>query len=285
MTQKSGSAFRSMLYTTDEVLSGMLASVEGDAFTDDPQRLGEVFRGLSQQTALFAPFAALVGETDFSAVLESGLQTLVSDGHLQHDEGEYRLTPQGRARCVTGKRTLFNVRDISDLEAGARFFQIHVVAGPDRRAFSKVVDDGGDEDMSAELGSSRERPYSGSGESVSLALDLGLLWYLHEVGAGHLIADCEHAKCAIGTTLLLEEAIVCCEDTEVGEAAIQLGVPELIFLLGLAHRGDKDSAGRPVGLEASRRLMRARLLLERGQIATAPHGDKSYVEALQDGDE
>ena len=125
MTQNPESGAQSMRYTIDEVLSGMLASIERDDFTDDSQRLGEVFKGLSQQASLFAPFAALVGEADFSAVLESALQTLVSDGHLQHEPGRYQLTPAGRARCVTSKRTLFNASDIKDLEAGARYFEAH----------------------------------------------------------------------------------------------------------------------------------------------------------------
>ena len=76
-----------MQYTIDEVLSGMLASTKLDMFTDDTQKLGEAFRGLSQQSSIFAPFAALVGEADFSAVLEGTLQTLVSDGHLERQPG------------------------------------------------------------------------------------------------------------------------------------------------------------------------------------------------------
>src|SRR3989304_3310909 len=125
MTQNPEAGAQSMRYTIDEVLSGMLASIERDDFTDDSQRLGEVFKGLSQQASLFAPFAALVGEADFSAVLESALQTLVSDGHLQHEPGRYHLTPAGRARCATSKRTLFSASDIKDLEAGARYFEAH----------------------------------------------------------------------------------------------------------------------------------------------------------------
>ena len=125
MTQNPESGSQSMRYTIDEVLSGMLASIERDDFTDDSQRLGEVFKGLSQEASLFAPFAALAGETDFTAVLESALQTLVSDGHLQHEPGRYHLTPAGRARCVTSKRTLFSASDIKDLEVGARYFEAH----------------------------------------------------------------------------------------------------------------------------------------------------------------
>jgi hypothetical protein len=125
MTQNPESGTRSMRYTIDEVLSGMLSSVERDDFTDDPQRLGAVFRDLSGQAPLFAPFAALVGEADFSAILERALQALVSDGHLEHEPGRYRLTPAGRARCVTSKRTLFSAGDIRDLDAGARYFEAH----------------------------------------------------------------------------------------------------------------------------------------------------------------
>ena len=125
MTQNPESGPRSMRYTLDEVLSGMLASIERDEFTDDHQRLGEAFRGLSQEAPLFAPFAAVAGEADFSAVLENTLQTLVSDGHLQHEKGRYQLTSAGRARCVTSKRTLFSAGDIKDLEAGARYFETH----------------------------------------------------------------------------------------------------------------------------------------------------------------
>jgi hypothetical protein len=121
------------------------------------------------------------------------------------------------------------------------------------------------------------------GETAAITFDLGLLWYLHEVASGHLVADCEHAQCASEATLLLEEAIVCCEDGGVGEAAIQFRATEIVFLLGLARRGDKDGAGRPVGLEAVRKLMRARLLLQQGDILTASQGDRSYAEALQDG--
>lgn len=123
MIHKTASGPRSMRYTIDEVLSGMLASIELDMFTDDQKRLGEAFKQLSQQASIFAPFAALVGEANFSAVLEGTLQTLVSDGHLEHQPGRYHLSEPGRARCITSKRTLFNEGDIQDLEAGARYFE------------------------------------------------------------------------------------------------------------------------------------------------------------------
>ena len=125
MTQDPKPGPQSMRYTIDDVLSGILASIEQDSFTDDSQRLGDVFKGLSHEAPLFAPFAAVAGEADFSAVLEGALQTLVSNGHLEHGTGRYQLTPAGRARCITSKRTLFNANDIADLEAGARYFEAH----------------------------------------------------------------------------------------------------------------------------------------------------------------
>src|SRR4030067_1626089 len=96
MTQDPKPGPQSMRYTIDDVVSGMLASIERDTFTDDSQRLGEVFKGLAHEAPLFAPFAALAGEADFSAVLEGALQTLVSNGHLEHGAGRYELTSAGR---------------------------------------------------------------------------------------------------------------------------------------------------------------------------------------------
>jgi hypothetical protein len=116
-----------MRYTVDEVLSGMLASIERDHFTDDAQALAEVFKGLAAEGPLFAPFAALAGGPDLSVILESALETLVKNGHLEHPPGRYRLTPVGRARCVTSKRTLFSAGDIRDLEAGALYFDAHTL--------------------------------------------------------------------------------------------------------------------------------------------------------------
>ncbi|MEX0800068.1 MAG: hypothetical protein WD379_02495 [Dehalococcoidia bacterium] len=50
MTQDPESGPHSMRYSIDEVLSGMLASIERDTFTDESQRLGEVFKGLAHET-------------------------------------------------------------------------------------------------------------------------------------------------------------------------------------------------------------------------------------------
>jgi hypothetical protein len=125
MTGNPETGPRSMKYTLDEVLAGMLASIEKDHFTDDTEKLGEIFKGLSEQSAIFAPFGAIGDESDFSAAVEKALGVLERDGHLEHPPGRYRLTPEGRARCVTAKRTAFNASDINDLEAGAKYFDAH----------------------------------------------------------------------------------------------------------------------------------------------------------------
>lgn len=117
---------KSMRYTLDEVLSGMLASITSDGFTDDHQKLGEVFKALSQAHPLLAPFAAIAGESDFSALLIGALQKLADKKMLQHETGRYSLTVQGRAACARSKQTLFNLGDIAQLEAAARDFEARV---------------------------------------------------------------------------------------------------------------------------------------------------------------
>ncbi len=82
---------------------------------------GEVFKDLTQEALLCAPFAVVADEADFSAVLKGALQALVSNGHPEPGTGRYELTSAGRALCITGKRTLFHSSDIADLEASARY--------------------------------------------------------------------------------------------------------------------------------------------------------------------
>lgn len=126
MTQGPGP--QSMRYGIDEVLSGMLASITRDKFTDDVERLGAVFKTLSAKHSLLAPFAAVGGEADFSAILRNSLQTLVDKKLIQHEPARYTLTPQGRASCVSSKRMLFKASDVGQLEAAARDFEEHVAA-------------------------------------------------------------------------------------------------------------------------------------------------------------
>ena len=108
----------SMRFTLPEVLAGMLASIEGDGFTDDPERLAAMFEGLAGEYSLFAPLAAGV---DVDAV-RNALQDLGRDGFLAQEEGRYLLTDIGRAHCVRSKRTLFNRKDIEQLEQAATAF-------------------------------------------------------------------------------------------------------------------------------------------------------------------
>ena len=55
MTQDPKASPQSMRYTIDEVLSGMLASIERDTFTDDSQRLEEEFKGLAKEAPRLLP--------------------------------------------------------------------------------------------------------------------------------------------------------------------------------------------------------------------------------------
>ena len=107
-----------MRFALHEVLSGMLASIEQDSFTDDVHRLAVMFESLATSVPLFAPMAAGV---DPDAVAHA-LTTLEEKGYLQHSEGRYILTEAGRAHCITSKRTLFNQRDREQLEEAARTF-------------------------------------------------------------------------------------------------------------------------------------------------------------------
>lgn len=122
MTQQSGTSRQTMRYSLDEVLSGMLASMTHDQFTDDTQRLGAIFKALSAKHALLAPFAAVGGESDFSALLEGALQKLVDRKLLSREAGRYVLTAKGRAACVSSKQVLFNRSDVGLLEAAALDF-------------------------------------------------------------------------------------------------------------------------------------------------------------------
>ncbi len=108
----------SMRYELSEVLSGMLASLEGGGFTDDTQRLAAMFEQLAAQYPMFAPLAAGV---DPAAVGEA-LRTLEGKNYIEHAEGRYNLTAKGRAHCVSSKQTLFNRKDAVQLQEAARVF-------------------------------------------------------------------------------------------------------------------------------------------------------------------
>lgn len=114
----SGSGAASMRFGLHEVLSGMLASIESDRFTDDPRRLAAMFEQLAGRFPLFAPLSAGVDP----AAVSQALQTLENKNLIQHSTGCYVLPPEGRASCVSSKRTLFSRRDSDQLEEAALVF-------------------------------------------------------------------------------------------------------------------------------------------------------------------
>jgi hypothetical protein len=109
----------SMRFSLPEVMSGMLASLESDRFTDDPVQLTALIEELAGQFSLFAPLAAAV---DAEAVA-GAFNDLRDKEFLVHEDGRYILTDTGRAHCIRSKRTLFNKGDIEQLEQAAVIFQ------------------------------------------------------------------------------------------------------------------------------------------------------------------
>jgi hypothetical protein len=118
MTSNSEQPVNSMRFEISEVLSGMLASVEQHTFTDDPSRLATMFADLSGRFSLFKPFESGV---DPKAVADA-LVKLEQKHYLTHGDQHYTLTDDGKAHCVSSKRTLFNQGDREQLEAAALVF-------------------------------------------------------------------------------------------------------------------------------------------------------------------
>jgi hypothetical protein len=105
-------------YSLNEVLSGMLATIESNEFPDDATALAATFEQLATQFPMFAPMAAGV---DPAAIAEA-LQAMEDKAILKHADGRYVLSAEGRARCVSSKRTLFGPQDVEQLEQAARAF-------------------------------------------------------------------------------------------------------------------------------------------------------------------
>lgn len=118
MTSPSGSGPTSMRFQIHEVLSGMLASMQAESFTDDARRLAAMFEGLAGRFALFAPMAAGVDPGTVARALE----TLEQSKIIERSESRYSLTAEGRAHCVSSRKTLFNQRDIQELDEAAAVF-------------------------------------------------------------------------------------------------------------------------------------------------------------------
>lgn len=107
MTHDVDSSPQSMRYSLDEVLSGMLGSIARDEFTDNTERLGALFKSLSQAYPLLAPYAAIAGEADFSAVLVDALGELVKKRWLQHEPGCYALTKRAELPASQARKSYF----------------------------------------------------------------------------------------------------------------------------------------------------------------------------------
>ena len=106
-----------MRFSHQELLSGLLATLAGNDFTDDPAALKAVFARIGTEFPLLAPFAAGEGSAAVDAL--AGLE---SAGTLTRGAGRYALSTAGRARCVSSKRTLFNRADVEQLEGAAAIF-------------------------------------------------------------------------------------------------------------------------------------------------------------------
>lgn len=118
MTSSASQSSGSMRFQIHEVLSGMLATVDQPTFTDDAARLASMFEDLSGRFALFSSFQAGVD----AAAVGDALKKLEQMQYIEHGAGEYTLTEEGRAHCVSSKRTLFNQGDREQLEAAALLF-------------------------------------------------------------------------------------------------------------------------------------------------------------------
>lgn len=106
----------SMRFSPDELLSGMLATLEAGDFPADNARLREVFTKIATEFPLLAPFATADDAIQKAITVLEGRKALVQDGD------RYTLTTEGRASCVSSKRTLFNRDDREQLEGAAAIF-------------------------------------------------------------------------------------------------------------------------------------------------------------------
>ncbi|MSQ29341.1 MAG: hypothetical protein EXR68_02495 [Dehalococcoidia bacterium] len=106
----------SMRFSPQEIVSGMLATLEADNFTDEAGALRTVFGRVAGEFPLFAGFAA------DEAAATKALDVLETKGVLARAGGRYVLSASGRALCVSSKRTLFNRGHVEQLEGAALVF-------------------------------------------------------------------------------------------------------------------------------------------------------------------
>lgn len=107
---------RSMKFSLDELFQGMLATMEGESFSDDSAKLATMFGDLAARIELFAPLGTgVTGEA-----LEAALAKLEGRNMLSRADGKYTFAVEGREKCVSCKRTLFNQADRGSLEEAAK---------------------------------------------------------------------------------------------------------------------------------------------------------------------
>lgn len=106
----------SMRFSPAELLSGMLATIDGSDFPADETALRAVFAKIGAEFPLLAPF-----NTNDGAV-QKAISALEERKALVLADGRYVLTAEGRAACVSSKRTLFNRDDREQLEGAAAIF-------------------------------------------------------------------------------------------------------------------------------------------------------------------
>ena len=109
-------ATHSMRFSPDELLSGMLATVDGNDFPADQPTLRAMFAEIATEFPLFAPFTAVDDAVQRAIGVLAGRKSLVLGGE------RYTLTTEGRAACVSSKRTLFNRDDCNQLDGAAAVF-------------------------------------------------------------------------------------------------------------------------------------------------------------------
>lgn len=109
-------ATHSMRFSPDELLAGMLATLEGGDFPADGKVLRTVFTKIAAAFPLLAPFTA--GDD----MVQRAISALEHRKSLVQDGDRYTLTAEGRAACVSSKRTLFNRDDREQLEGAPAIF-------------------------------------------------------------------------------------------------------------------------------------------------------------------
>lgn len=108
----------SMKFSPDELLAGILATVESADFTADAARLRAAFEKIVAQFPLLAPFTLNADAIQKAITVMEGHKALVHEGE------RYTLTPDGRAHCVSSKRTLFNRDAREQLEGAAAILSV-----------------------------------------------------------------------------------------------------------------------------------------------------------------